>query len=260
MVTRVPADVGPARSGSSNRWKSTRRVAEWLGRRRVVGRRVEQGGVLEHHERVPRQVGGQTRGPFALPDQRQHGELLDGLDGALAGRIEDAQRLDLVAEELRPHRPLVGGREDVDDAAPQAPLPDLRDGVDALIACPLESFEQRLALDALAGGQGQGPRAELAGRQQGQRQRRRGRHHRHRLAGQESVAAEGALRIVLAMAAAVPRDGLLGGELEHPARRRQARRVQRTRRARRRRRRRRGRSDAGRPRSRGSPGWGGPCP
>ena len=31
----------------------------------------------------------------------------------------------------------------------------------------------------------------------------------------------GALRIVLAMAAAVPRDGLLGGELEHPARRRQ---------------------------------------
>ena len=258
MVTRVPADVGPAMRGSSNRWKSARSVRQRLGRRRVVGRRIEQGGILEDHERVPRQVGGQARGPLARPDQWQHGELLDGLDGALAGRIEDAQRLDLVAEELRPHRPLLGGREDVDDAAPQAPLPDLRDGVDALVARPLERL--RAAPRARCSG-----RAPETGSGRGTRGAARG----------AATAPPGS------SSPPPPRRSEAGGSrarAPHRARdggrratRRVARRgtrapgwtaaghrVQRTRQARRRRTRRRGRSGAGRPRSRGSPGWGRP--
>ena len=72
------------------------------------------------------------------------------------------------------------------------------------------------------GASGQGPRAELARRQEGQRQRRRRRHHRHRLARQEAVAARG-------RAPHRARDGgrratrrAARRELEHPARRRQA--------------------------------------
>ena len=48
--------------------------------------------------------------------------------------IEEADRLDVVAEELEPRRARMAGREDVDDAAAHAPLPDLDDRLDPLVA------------------------------------------------------------------------------------------------------------------------------
>ena len=47
---------------------------------------------------------------------------------------EPAHRLDLVAEQLDPHRPLLGGGEDVEDAAADRELAPFGDLVDALIA------------------------------------------------------------------------------------------------------------------------------
>ena len=126
---------------------------------------------------------------------------------------------------------------------------------------PSRAARAGLALDALAGGQGQGrARAELAGRQERQRQRRRRRHHRHAPPRQKPMAAERALRIVLAMAAAGHETGCSDGNSSTRPDARQGTASSGLGKRGDGRRRRRARSDAGRPRSRGSPGWGDPCP
>ena len=112
-----------------------------------VGDEVERGA-----EAVERQDLGEAR---RLPSllgrlhRRQLGELavldvelggrrqLDPLgvaERALGEGREPAHRLDLVAEELDPHRPLLGRREDVEDAAAQGELAALLDLLDALVA------------------------------------------------------------------------------------------------------------------------------
>ena len=53
---------------------------------------------------------------------------------ALGEGREPAHRLDLVAEELDPHRPLLGRREDVEDAAADRELAALLDLLDPLVA------------------------------------------------------------------------------------------------------------------------------
>ena len=117
--------------------------------RGVVGRRLEHGGIEEHREGIAGHVGGRACGdPPALvvlalrgPHQRQHVEVEQILHRALGGGVEEAQRLDLVAEELQAHRPLARGREDVHDAAAEAPLPHLDDRLHALVARGLEPGE-----------------------------------------------------------------------------------------------------------------------
>ena len=54
---------------------------------------------------------------------RAHGHAGDRHHRALVGGVVDAERLDLVAEELRPHRRPRRRREDVEDAAAQRELP-----------------------------------------------------------------------------------------------------------------------------------------
>ncbi len=62
---------------------------------------------------------------------RRRPEPLDRLEGALVGDRERADLVDVVAEELHPQRVLLGGREDVDDAAAHRELAALLDQVDA---------------------------------------------------------------------------------------------------------------------------------
>ncbi len=72
------------------------------------------------------------RGEQQLPAGRRP-EPLDLLDGALVGDGEGADLLHLVAPELDPGRVLVGGREDVQDAAADRELAALGDQVDPCV-------------------------------------------------------------------------------------------------------------------------------
>src|SRR5687767_14449920 len=67
----------------------------------------------------PREVVENGCGSILTKDvaKRNDGELIDGLDGPLRGRIVCAQRLDRVADELEPHGVELPGRIDVQDAA-----------------------------------------------------------------------------------------------------------------------------------------------
>ena len=66
--------------------------------------------------------------------ERQHEQLVDPAHGPLGGRIEQADRLDVVPEELQARRGRVRGAEDVHDAAAHAPLPHLHHRLGALVA------------------------------------------------------------------------------------------------------------------------------
>src|SRR5207247_4964240 len=102
----------------------------------------------------------------ALSRKGQDEELVEGRAGALGARVEEAHRLDLVAEELDPRGAHEARREDVDDTAAEAPLPDFDDGVDALVAGALERREQGLAVEGVADRKPQRARRELRRRRE----------------------------------------------------------------------------------------------
>ena len=54
--------------------------------------------------------------------RRQQHDLVNRPHTALVGRVESAQRLDLIAEPLDPDGEWLTGREDVDNAAPTGEL------------------------------------------------------------------------------------------------------------------------------------------
>jgi hypothetical protein len=66
--------------------------------------------------------------------RRRQLDSLGVAERALGEDREPAQRLDLVAEELHPNRPLLGRRVDVEDAAADRELTALLDLVGALVA------------------------------------------------------------------------------------------------------------------------------
>ena len=71
--------------------------------------------------------------PRSVSSSSRHGgahSRVDRLDGALVGHGEGADLLDLVAPELHPQRVLLGGREDVEDAAAHGELAALGDQID----------------------------------------------------------------------------------------------------------------------------------
>ena len=190
------------------------RLRERHGRGRVLRGRFEERRVVENHERVAREPGREQDGGARIDPERQDDDLAERLDRALGRGVEETQRLDLVAHELGPHRPLARGREHVHDPASQAPLSDLDHGVHALVARGLEPAEERLALDRAADLQGEGARAELAGREQRGGERGRRRDHDDRAPERHVVAGPRALGRVVPMPAA-PRGGLGGRELQH---------------------------------------------
>ena len=74
---------------------------------------------------------------------------------ALGEGREPAQRLDLVAEQLDPHRPFLGRGVDVEDAAAKRELAPLLDLVDALVAALDEELGDVGEVDLLAAMEGE---------------------------------------------------------------------------------------------------------
>ena len=183
-------------------------------RRRVVGRRLQQRGILQDDQGLGGQVVEQGDRRRVRRAERQHGQFLERPDRALRRGIEEAQRLHLVAEELGARRLGVRGGEDVDDAAPQAPLPDLEHRLHPLVAGRLEEREQDLPVAALADGQGERATLERLGRRHRDREPGRRRHDGHRVAVQQPAAAERALGVRLAVAATAPGGARARRELE----------------------------------------------
>ena len=186
--------------------------------RRALGNRFQYSRIGDHHGRGWREVREQAadlgrRDVGGL--EREHQELVERRFRALRGGIEQPNGFDLVAQELEPRRGRVGRREDVHDAAPDAPLPDLYDEIDPFVAGLLQRFQQQLTVEAVAETQAQ--RGRFEGRRWGQRGlQRRGRgHHDQRLAGQQAAPDEGSLGVRLAATPAAPEPRLRLGELGH---------------------------------------------
>jgi len=76
--------------------------------------------------------------------------LRDVTEGALGERGEPAQRLDLDVEHVHPHRPILGGREYVEEAAAQRELPALCNLIDALVPRRDELSRALLEIEQLA--------------------------------------------------------------------------------------------------------------
>ena len=98
--------------------------------RDALGQLVEHLGELRVLARPARRP---APAPSAVSSSSRHGgahSRVDLVDGALVGDGEGADLLDLVAPELDPRRVLVGGREDVEDAAADRELAALGDQVD----------------------------------------------------------------------------------------------------------------------------------
>ena len=103
----------PATSSSSTRGRSPSTLAQRPAARRLLGRLVEQRRRVEDHRRRRRDVVEQARGAGGVVGrraERQHQQLVERVGRALRGGIEAADRLDVVAEELEPHRARMAGR------------------------------------------------------------------------------------------------------------------------------------------------------
>ena len=116
-------------------------LVQHLGQLRVLGR--EPLGPLPHR-----------RGEQQLPARRRPQPVLGGPERALVGDGEEADLLDLVAPELDPHRVLLGGREDVEDAAADGELAALLDQVDPGVADVDQPLDQVVELGRVAGPRG----------------------------------------------------------------------------------------------------------
>ena len=114
--------------------------------------------------------------------QRQQPRFIQRRRRALRLRIEFPDRLNLVAEKLKPHRPVCFRRIDVEDAAAPRELPRHLHHIHARVADACQVRQQRLDVDFFAAPQHQGqPRVE-GGREQLHRRRFHRRHHNRRLA------------------------------------------------------------------------------
>ena len=114
------------------------------------------GGALQHR-RAQRLVAQDLQ-------PRRDRDLVERAARALRGQVEGPNRLDLVTEELDPHRQVGGGREDVEDAAPHRVLAGRADHVDACVAQPVEPLLGRLPARFLVDAQGEGRVLEDAAR------------------------------------------------------------------------------------------------
>ena len=81
----------------------------------------------------------------------QQGEAVDPVDAALAGRIEAADALDLVAEEIEPERLFLARRKEIDQPAAHRELAGIAHRLGPRIAVGGEQGRQPVAVDPLAG-------------------------------------------------------------------------------------------------------------
>ena len=103
--------------------------------------------------------------------RRQNDRLLHLVERALGRRIEVAQAVDLVVEELDAQWLLVDQREDVEDAAAPAERPRLDDHLRRLVTQLQPTVDQLIHLPALADLEHQRRLAELVDRQRPRHQR-----------------------------------------------------------------------------------------
>src|SRR3546814_10316488 len=81
--------------------------------------------------------------------RREQLQRLGGAKAALVGRIEAANALDLVAEEIDAQAGFLARGEQVEDAAAHRELALVGDGIDAAEAVRDEQFGERVAVDPL---------------------------------------------------------------------------------------------------------------
>jgi hypothetical protein len=114
--------------------------------------------------------------------QQRRGHLVLG---SLAGRVEAADRVDLVAPQLDAQRRGELGREDVDDVAPHRDLARLLDERHALVADPDEAGDEAVAVERLAhrDASRRGPQSPPRGHAQGEGRARRDHDRRGLIAG-----------------------------------------------------------------------------
>ena len=113
---------------------------------REIGRKALGKARRRASETVPDRRGA-IRGEEELRSGQQHGAI-DDADGSLVCRVEGAERVDLVAEELDPDRQRQRRREDVDDAAAAGGLAAARDFGDRDVAEVEQLMEQRVLVEA----------------------------------------------------------------------------------------------------------------
>ena len=82
----------------------------------------------------------------------------------MAERVEGADALQLVAEQVEAKRPLAAARKNVDDAAAHGVLARLHHGAAAPVAVAGQGREQPGTIDALAGAGGEQAGAQRLGR------------------------------------------------------------------------------------------------
>ncbi len=108
QVRHVPLEAAESRSGSQRLHLALElHAGGWMARGEVECRQPFARALAQLRQRL---AGRADRG------------FLDAVHGALGRRVEGAQAVDLVAEELDADRPPQVGRPDVDDAAPAAEL------------------------------------------------------------------------------------------------------------------------------------------
>ena len=151
-----------------------------LKRLGVLGQRFDERLVRRAAAPLPRDqaaqlVGQPLRALRMQPGQRlcngqQHGALRV-LHAALADRIKEAHRVDLVAEELDAHRLLMRRGINVDDAATHGELPHALDERAAAVARLRQAEDQLLGRDRRVGCDGQGAGAQQLRRHRAQAER-----------------------------------------------------------------------------------------
>ena len=138
-----------------------------LQMRQVCLQHLGQASRRAFRQRAPA-LGGQE---FAGRQQR---DLLEAAPGCLGDRIEGADRVDLVAEEIQPHRFAGAGRPDVDDAAARGELADAADLDRDVIARRHQRPEQGVLVDPLPNANVNPQRVQLPHRHRPLHQRQQG--------------------------------------------------------------------------------------
>ncbi len=120
---------------------------------------LDRVAVADPFQHVPQRgvLPGQRLGAFPylfgqqqLPARRGPQPVLRDLEGTLVGGLEVADLLDRVAPELHPQRVLLGGREDVQDAAAHADLAALLHRVDPAVPGPDQPADHVVEVGVLA--------------------------------------------------------------------------------------------------------------
>ena len=143
---------------------------------RLDGDPVGDGGEVERAQRAHRGF----RVAQAVLAHCRDCQALDARGGALRGGIEEAQGVNVVAEELDAYGILRCAREHVDDAAAAGVLSLRRHHVDGLVAHLLPARQLGVDTEALPNAVGRRERGEALRIHQGLYEGARGRHHHGR--------------------------------------------------------------------------------